>query len=73
MKCQPKNTLYIALICISLVSFLYAEDIPDYAKVPKMSYVGAGYYAKILCSAVFISHRDPADVREVVGCMQQTC
>ena len=63
MKYHCKNTLGLVLLCFFSVTYLYAEDLPDYAKVPKMSYVGAGYYAKILCSAVFISHRDPTDVR----------
>lgn len=39
--------------------------IPDYAKAGKIAYAAAGYYAKILCSAVFVSKRDPVDIQNV--------
>ncbi|MBN1292072.1 MAG: serine hydrolase [Candidatus Latescibacteria bacterium] len=63
MKNQCKSALSVVVIYIFSASFFFADDVPDYAKAPKMSYVAAGYFAKILCSAVFISHRDPGDVR----------
>ena len=49
--------LFVSTICIA------AEEIPQYAKAPKMNSVAAAYKAKILCSAVFISKRDPAVVQ----------
>jgi CubicO group peptidase (beta-lactamase class C family) len=44
-------------ICIA------AEEIPLYAKTPKINSVAAAYKAKILCSAVFVANRDPAVVQ----------
>ena len=39
-----------------------AEDLPQYAKTPKIMAVASAYKAKILCSAVFVAKRDPAQV-----------
>jgi len=53
-------------LCLAALSFfpgiIYAEDIPLYAKVPRLTAVAASYKAKILCSAVFVSKRSPSDV-----------
>jgi len=49
--------LFFSTICIA------AEEIPLYAKMPKINSVAAAYKAKILCSAVFVSKRDPAVVQ----------
>jgi CubicO group peptidase (beta-lactamase class C family) len=40
-----------------------SDKIPLYAKTPKINSVAAAYKAKILCSAVFVSKRDPAVVQ----------
>ena len=40
-----------------------ANELPQYAKAPKLASVAAAYKAKILGSAVFVSKRDPADVQ----------
>lgn len=49
--------LFVSPLCIA------AEEIPLYAKAPKINSVAAAYKAKILCSAVFVSQRDPAAVQ----------
>ena len=41
-----------------------AGELPQYAKVPKITAVAAAYKAKILCSAVFVSKRNPLDVQQ---------
>lgn len=41
-----------------------AGELPQYAKVPKITAVAAAYKAKILCSAVFVSKRNPSDVQQ---------
>jgi len=41
-----------------------AGELPPYAKVPKISAVAAAYKAEILCSAVFVSKRNPSDVQQ---------
>lgn len=43
---------------------LGAEKFPDYARAPITARVAAAYKAKILCSAVFVSKRAPADVEK---------
>ena len=57
----------IALCLTALYIFpgiLSAGEIPLYAKVPKITAVAASYKAKILCSAVFVSKRNPSDVEQ---------
>ena len=41
-----------------------AGELPPYAKVPKITAVAAAYKAKILCSAVFVSKRNPSDAQQ---------
>ena len=59
----------IILFCFVLIPLTFstvteAEETPQYAKTPKISAVAAAYKAKILCSAVFVSKRDPAEVQK---------
>jgi CubicO group peptidase (beta-lactamase class C family) len=58
-----KIGLCLAAICI-FPGFLMAKEVPQYAKVPKITAVAAAYKAKILCSAVFVSNRNPLDVEK---------
>jgi CubicO group peptidase (beta-lactamase class C family) len=56
------------LVSLLILLFIFpnciaAEKIPLYAKTPKINSVAAAYKAKILCSAVFVSKRDPAVVQ----------
>jgi CubicO group peptidase (beta-lactamase class C family) len=57
------------MLALPLIVFLWSgvavsTELPQYAKAPKMASVAAAYKAKILCSAVFVSKRDPADVQK---------
>ncbi len=63
------NKLIKRIIIACAISFFLfpiyigAEEIPQYAKNPIIGYVAASYKAKILCSSVFVSKRDPAAVQ----------
>ncbi|MFA9614857.1 MAG: hypothetical protein ACERK9_13030, partial [Deltaproteobacteria bacterium] len=64
-----KNLIKKLLLVSILLVFAFsaaanAEDIPQYVKTPKIMAVASAYKAKILCSAVFISKRDPAQVQQ---------
>ena len=65
MKTLFKRMLFgFAIIPFIFSAVLAAEEIPQYAKTPKTTAVAAAYKAKILCSAVFVSKRDPAVVQK---------
>jgi hypothetical protein len=55
-------------VVLAVLSFfpgiMNAGELPQYAKVPKITAVAAAYKAKILCSAVFVSKRNPSDVQQ---------
>jgi CubicO group peptidase (beta-lactamase class C family) len=64
-----RRSLFKIVIVSSVILFFTfpictaAEEIPLYAKTPKINSVAAAYKAKILCSAVFVANRDPAVVQ----------
>ena len=56
--------LVLALIPIICSIGMVTDELPQYAKAPKIASIAATYKAKILCSAVFVSKRDPVDVEK---------
>ena len=65
VKTFAKSFLFISLLTVFLcVTAAGAGDLPAYAKTPKIMALGAAYKAQILCSAVFISKRDPEQVQK---------
>ena len=61
---RKKLLLVSILLVFAFSAAANAEDIPQYVKTPKIMAVASAYKAKILCSAVFISKRDPAQVQQ---------
>jgi hypothetical protein len=65
MKSSILRILFgITILLFALSTVAIAQEGQQYANVPKMTAVGAAYKAKILCSAVFVANRDPADVQK---------
>jgi CubicO group peptidase (beta-lactamase class C family) len=65
VKTLIKKLLLVSMLMVfAFAPGASAEDLPQYAKTPKIMAVASGYKAKILCSAVFISKRDPAQVQK---------
>jgi CubicO group peptidase (beta-lactamase class C family) len=59
------RTLFASLLIVFFFSTVtLGEDLPQYAKNPKIMAVAGAYKAKVLCSAVFVSNRDPAVVQK---------
>jgi CubicO group peptidase (beta-lactamase class C family) len=63
-----RSLIKIIIVTTAILFFIFpiciaADEIPLYAKTPKINSVAAAYKAKILCSAVFVANRDPAVVQ----------
>jgi CubicO group peptidase (beta-lactamase class C family) len=61
---MAKSRSFMKLLTAGLAVML-AAGVVGYYKIGKIALVGTGYNAKILCSSVFVSGRNPADVEKV--------